>query len=111
MDKMKSEDMGNMMEDQETAPEVSEDYIADAQKALADVYPEDFEPIKGRLSVDGNDGDTVALLVTGTIQNGRLVDPMGTQLTLGDQESGAEDEQESGGKLKKIFRGNAEEEA
>lgn len=94
----------------EMPSDVTEEYIAQVKDSLDATVPEDFRSADVSLPVDAEDGERVAMLITGMAEGGKLTDAYAAKIDL-NQDSQPEDKS-SGGKLGKLFKGdNANEEA
>lgn len=79
-----SDDMASHEEEEkeETTTGPSEEYIQRATSSMGNLIPEDFLPLSVSLPTDAEDGETVAMLITGTAQGGKLGNVQGAKLDL-----------------------------
>ncbi len=84
---------------------VSEEYITKAGAALGNLIPEDFQPATVSVPVAAEDGEEVAVLLTGVASGGKLSKASVAVLDLADEKPESKPK-----RLKKMFGGDDESE-
>ena len=84
--------------------DITEEYISQVSKASGDLIPEDFKSLSADIPSDLPDGERAAVLVTGTVEGGKIKDPQVATVDLTGNE-----ENSPGEKLSEKFGATQEE--